>query len=462
MLLKKIYRFYANSYINTTSNNFIKHIERTDNMNILFIVPNFPKKVQKYLILPSLELTLMSAMLKKNNHNCDLIDMRINNYEIDMLNDILDNYKPGLICIESCHENHSSVSKIIEKCKQKFPQVPVALRGEIATFLPKEMLERNSCLDFVMRYDNEYTILNLVNNLTEGKNNFSEIGNLAYRDSIDKSIIINELSEPIKNLDILPYPDRELYDIKKYLQRDSETIVRSSRGCPGKCSFCIKTKLSPFRIFSIKRFCDEIEQLQSYGFESFFFSDDTFAFSDKRVKEFYDEIKRRGLKIKWTSNIRIKDINEYKIKLMKEIGAYRVFVGIETINSNSSMLINKNITKEEMLEKIDILKKYNLEFHASFILGSPGDSEEDLEETCKFLKSLDPTLVTFNQIKPFPGTDLYLNPNKYEIIMEDRFWFENDDWTDKAIFGTKKIPPNKVQIWGQKLLKQFIQLKPLV
>ena len=71
--------------------------------------------------------------------------------------------------------------------------------------------------------------------------------------------IINNNNCYTSNLNHLPLPDREVYDISAYIRRDSETIVRSSRGCPGNCSFCIKTKMSKFRLFTIKRFCDEIE-----------------------------------------------------------------------------------------------------------------------------------------------------------------------------------------------------------
>ena len=144
--------------------------------------------------------------------------------------------------------------------------------------------------------------------------------------------------------------------------------------------------------------------------------------------------------IRWTSNLRIKDINEYKIKTMKELGAYRVFVGIETINSASQKLANKNLTKQEVMDKISILKKYNMEFHASFIIGAPGDTEEDLMEIEKLLSEIKPTLVTFNQLKLFPGTDIYNSPEKYNILPFDPYWFEKDDWVYYPVFGTKELP----------------------
>lgn len=65
-----------------------------------------------------------------------------------------------------------------------------------------------------------------------------------------------------------------------------------------------------------------------------------------------------------------------------------------------------------------------MEFHASFIIGAPGDTEEDLMEIEKLLSEIKPTLVTFNQLKLFPGTDIYNSPEKYNILPFDPYWFE--------------------------------------
>ena len=426
-------------------------------MEILFIAPNIPSRVKEYLMLPSLELTTMSAMLIKSGHSTNLLDMRINDYSIENLQVLLKNYNFDLICIDGTAQTHFNVIKVIKECKRLYSNIPIILRGEIATFLPYEMLKRNPDLDFVMMYENEITILELVSQLEINKNEFKNIFNLAYRK--DNKIIVNSIKEPIKDLDDLPFPNRNLYDMKKYLKRDSETIVRSSRGCPGKCDFCIKTKLSPFRLFSISRFCDEIEELIKNGYTSFFFSDDTFAFSDRRLDDFYFEVKRRNLKLKWTSNIRIKDINEDKIRKMKEIGAYRVFIGVETINHESSALVNKYLTTNQIIEKTEILKKNNIEFHASFIIGNPGDTEKDMFDTEKFMKVLNPTIVTFNKILLLPGTDIYNNPEKYDLIMNDKFWFESENWSYCTIFGTKQLPPEKVEYWSRRLLRSYILFK---
>lgn len=428
-------------------------------MTILFIVPPYPNRVQEYLILPSLELCICSQLLKNEGHNVQMFDMKIDSLNFDDLERYLHTISPDVVLIDDDPRTHCNTIKIIEIVRKAYGRkTDIAIRGEIASFNPEDVMERNIELDYIIRYDDDYALLNILN-AKKNKQSFETINNIGYRIEGTSDYKITERRYNDYPLDVLPMPDRKLYDVKKYLLRDSETIVRSSRGCPSNCLFCIKSKFSKFSLFSIKRFCDEIEELLSYGFTSFFFSDDTFAFSDERLKEFADEVKKRNLKFRWTSNIRIKDINEFKIKLMREIGAYRVFVGIETTNAKTSKIIGKNLLNKEVIEKTKILHKYGMEFHASFILGNPGDTEEDINSMIELVKICKPTLVTFNLLKAYPGLDIYDNPDKYGIIINDKFWFEKDDWSQKVIVYTKDLSAEALERLSRKCLFEFISMQ---
>lgn len=422
-------------------------------MKITFVVPPFPNRVSEYLMLPSLEVCICAQILKDNGHTVNLIDLKIDNLPLEEGVKLVKNSNPDYIVIDDDPRTHCNSKKLIEMFRAEFDKsVKIGIRGEIPSFIPESVMERNPQLDFILRYDDDYSLLKIIK--ADGK--YENIPNIAYRLSNGK-FKIAEVKRNDYELDSLPMPDREIYDIQKYLKRDSETIVKSCRGCPGNCLFCIKTRFENFRVFSMQRFCDEIEKLQSYGFKSFFFADDTFAFSDRRLEQFYNEVKKRNLKIKWTSNIRIKDINEFKLQKMKEIGAYRVFVGIETVSSSTQEIINKNLNLDLIREKIALLKKYDIEFHASFILGNPGDTEADIEETIKFVKEIEPTLVTFNLIKVYPGLDLYNNPKKYGIILEDKYWYEKDLWSKQVVAGTEALPPEKLDKLSKRCLFEFIK-----
>lgn len=423
-------------------------------MKILFVVPPYPNRVREYLMLPSLELCIISSILKKDGHVVELLDMKIDNMSIEEGVIRCKAFAPEFILIDDEPKIHCNTIEFIDRYRLSDDRnVPICLRGEIPSFIPQTVLDRHPNINYIIRFDDDFAFQKIINTYP----NFSKIEaipNIAYRKG--NKIVVTDRFECCYDLDSLPRPDRQLYDIAKYLKRDSETIVKSSRGCPGHCLFCIKTRFEKFRLFSISRLCDEIEELLSYGFTSFFFSDDTFAFSDKRLTEFYDEVKRRNLHFRWTSNIRIKDINDYKISKMKEIGAYRVFIGIETINGNTQKTINKNLDVDTIRQKVAILKKYGMEFHASFILGNPGDTEEDINATIDFVKEIRPTLVTFNLLKVYPGLDLFDHPEKYGIILPDKYWFEKPDWSTKVVAGTRLLPPEKLESLSRRCLFEFI------
>lgn len=424
-------------------------------MNVLIVSPNYPNRIKEYLILPSLEICIIVQILKNNGHKVEMIDMKINGYEVSDLKTNFQNIGPDYVLIDDIPETHCNTKKIISEIRKFYgKKTKIVLRGEISSFEPKMIMERNPDLDYIIRYDDDYAMLKIIESNNKERD-LSRIFNIAYKK--DELVIVNDINLNYYDINKLPLPDRNIYDISKYLKRDSETIVRSSRGCPGHCLFCIKTRFAQHRLFSIERFCDEIEKLLEYGFTSFFFSDDTFAFSMERLEKFAKEIKKRNLKFKWTSNLRVKDITDEKIKLMKELGAYRVFIGLETINSKVSKVIGKNLTKDEIQEKIDILKKYEMQFHASFILGNPGDTSEDLEATLEFVRKIKPDVITFNLIKVYPGLDLYKNPKKYRIIMPDNYWFENDEWTSKVVMGTEELAPQELEKWSKRLLWEFIK-----
>lgn len=421
-----------------------------ENIDVLFIHPRNFDMTQSFLKLPSLELCQIASVLKQNNYTYKLLDFNITNLEPNETTEILKAYNPKIILIYSVESNHINALKMAKISRNIYKNALIGMNGIIVTFLDEYTLQ-NKNIDFIIRHDGDYVLKQMLE-ANCNFNKFTEITNLSYS---YKNKIYQNLYEPTKLSD-LSVSDRELYDLRHYYNEQTEIILRSSRGCPSNCAFCVKTKFSKFSVFPMQHFFDEIDVLLRYGFKSFFFADDTFAFSMQRLNEFCEYYEKGSYSFKWESNLRLSDVSDELIRKMKEHGAYRVFLGFETVNSKANQLSNKSQNDLDMEHVVSVLKKYNMDFHASFIIGLPGDTKEDLEKTLDFVKKNKPSIVSFNRIKLYPGTDIFDNPSAYGIKYKDKFWFENDNWIKEQMACTEELDYNDIEYYSKKMMMEVV------
>lgn len=421
-------------------------------IDVLFIHPENFGDCKSYLKLPSLEICEMSAVLKASGYSYALIDCNIDRFCVKDSIDLVSKWHPKLILIYSTEFNHINALKTANLLKLLYINLQVGINGMLATFIPNRLIKLYK-FDFVIRHNGNYVLKEMLDRKCN-IDQYHSINNLSY--SYKSTVTHNEKFED--NLAEQPVADREVYQLGKYRKIQVDAIVRSTWGCPSRCSFCNKCIYSSFRIYSMKHFFEEIDLLLKYGYESFFFADDTFAYSQSRLDEFYSFYIAGNYTFKWTSNLRVSDITTKLIQMMKKCGAYRVFAGIETVNSNSNKLVNKNQNNIDLIEKVQIIKNSGIEIHASFIVGNPGDTKEDLENTIKFVNIIKPTLATFNKLKLFPGTPIFNNPKEYGIIYRDRFWFENRNWTDKQLVCTVNLSYEDIEFYSVKMMKELFNV----
>src|SRR5690606_34396189 len=201
--------------------------------------------------------------------------------------------------------------------------------------------------------------------------------------------------------------------------------------------------------------CDELEEIIGYGFQSVFFGDDTFSGDPKRAIAICEEIRARGIDIPWTSNMRAQDAKPAVLDAMRSAGAYRVFMGFESIQKNTLRLVKKGATPERMVEKGQLVKAAGLELHASFIVGAPGDTDETLTATLDYIRLLDPTVATFNVMEPRPGTDVYHNPGRYGITIPDPYWYETTSWLDLPVCRNEQLSQEQIRDWVDRCYLEF-------
>lgn len=349
-----------------------------------------------------LGIMYISSLLKEQGHECEVLIVNSISELGSLSADII-----GFYCAT---EDQGWVLNSARSIKSEIGNIPIIIGGPHPTFSP-EMIEAEG-IDIVCRGEGEYAILELLNNLRDGRE-ICNIHNLWVKQN--GKIYKNEVRPLIENLDELPFPDREVYHKYKVIHNNRTKYFMSSRGCPYSCSYCFNHKLRELywnkgnyiRRRSVDNFLEEIEFFQrKYGLEFLRFEDDNFII-DKEWLFCFLEKKKLKTNLPFLCYASADLLNEEVVKKLKEANCYSVLLGIETGSEERRMkLLNKSVTNKQIIEAVTLLKKYDLKFYTSNILGLPGETLQSAFETIKINIKIKAQDVWCSVFQPYPGLAL--------------------------------------------------------
>ncbi|MCL2156518.1 MAG: B12-binding domain-containing radical SAM protein [Methanobrevibacter sp.] len=416
-------------------------------MKILFInlpytfnisrASRWPEKTKSGTLYYPYWLAYAAGVCEEKKIETNLIDCITKNYDRkDILNEII-KYKPDFIMTEvttpTCYYDYETINFI----KEENPHIKIIVGGTHATILPEQVLNECKGIDYIVRGEYDFTIPEIV--LSENDDSkISKIKGISYRNN--NEIIHNPDSEPLENLDELPFVSKvyqKYLNVNDYAyafaQKPMIQIV-SSRGCPNQCDFCSYPSTMGGRLFrtrSTKNLVDEIEYISKSMSEikEIFIEDDTFTVDENRVDEICDEIIKRNLKVTFSCNTRV-DLSYEVMKKMKEAGCRLLVVGYESGSQKVLDKIKKGITLEKSLEFAKNTKKLGIKVFGCFMIGLSGDDLDTINETFEFAKKVYPDMCFFQQAVPFPGTDFYAwaKENNYLITEDYSQWLNEEGY----------------------------------
>lgn len=318
------------------------------------------------------------------------------------------NYNPdfiGVSCIFSAME--SDAINVCLLAKFINPNICTLLGGPWAGTNKKNILkEYKYCVDSIIKGEGEQEILRIISCLLNVS--FDNI-------KIDKS-------EYIENLDTLPMPSYHLLNMQKYFelapghngykQRPFMPML-TSRGCPAACSFCaIANHWGPKpRYRSADNVLAEIDFLvKEYGIKEIHFEDDNLTADRARAMKIFDGLIQRNYGLTWTvpSGMAVFSLDDELLEKMVQSGCYSVSLAIENGNQD---ILTKIIKKPVLLSKVkpmvDKIRSLGMDVRGFFILGFPGETKADIENTIEFAKYLQFDWNHFFVFAPLPGTEIY-------------------------------------------------------
>ncbi|HMT30079.1 MAG TPA: radical SAM protein, partial [Bacteroidia bacterium] len=200
------------------------------------------------------------------------------------------------------------------------------------------------------------------------------------------------------------------FDAWKNRHGESAVSVSTMRGCPYTCKWCSRAVYGQsYRRRSPALVAAELQWIQqNYKVDTVWFVDDVFTISHKWLSEFNEELKKINLKIKYECITRADRMNEDVLRLLKETGCYRVWIGAESGSQKIIDAMDRRVDVQQVREMIRKSKDFGIQSGTFIMIGYPGETEADLVETLHHLKSSNPDYYTITVAYPIKGTPLYI------------------------------------------------------
>lgn len=241
-----------------------------------------------------------------------------------------------------------------------------------------------------------------------------------------------QAGQSIANLDEIPFPDRSLVKMNRYARRQTCLL---SRGCPYKCYFCASffagDKITKTRYRSARNMFEELKQISAYSGGEITFSDDTFTLKKSLVLELCALIRDEGLKIRWSCNARVDNLDEEMIQAMRAAGCEWTFMGVEAAAERLRKQIIKKgrFTNDDIRARIAACHRHGVRVGGYFILGHPGETVAEMHQTRDMILGYGFDAISLGALLPFPGTEMYEMAKKAGTIDLDRL----DAWANKEM-----------------------------
>ena len=395
---------------------------------------------------PPLGLLYLAAYLQKNSeHQVEILDCQVEELNYKQIKEKIKENAPDAIGLTTMTFTLIDVLNIVKIAKKINPEIKTILGGPHIDIYPEETINQPG-VDYLVLGEGEKPLKGLLDNINS-LNNLRQVKGVVFKDN--NKIVNTGRAELNQDLDSLPFPARRLTPYQKYSSVLSKvspvTTMFTSRGCPYKCLFCDRPHLGKFfRARSAKNVVDEMEECQKMGIKEILIYDDTFTVKRQRVIDICLEIQKRNLKIDWDVRARVDTVDKELLEIMKDSGCQRIHYGVEAGTQKILNVLRKGITLEQVEKAFKLSRKIGLETLAYFMIGSPTETKEDILETIKFAKKINPDFTHITITTPFPATDLY------RMGLEQKIW-PNDHWQKFAERPRADfLPP----VWEKNLNKE--------
>lgn len=375
-------------------------------------------------------------------------------------------FNPKVLGVSFTTQAATGAYKLINEVKQRNDKIYVVVGGPHPTALPEDCF-KNSKTDIAVIGEGEESFSEIIEKIDGYSKDLSNISGTVLMSN--GRLKKNPLRPLIKDLDQIPFPARDLLDIRKYpgymyKKYDCDTDIISARGCPFNCTYCSnpvwKLQKPWYRLRSPQNVVDEIEHIvKNYGIREIYDETDEFNGNKNWAKNVCDEIAKRKLDIAWKAQMRVDNIDPELVDKLKQSGLWMGLFGLESANDRTLKGINKKQTVAQINKTLDLFKDSQIKCFGLFMAfnvweedgklcyENKDDSLRTLEYARQLIKDKKLHLFGWSMTTPYPGSKLYDISMRWNLI--DKKCVGNWEYFDSGSNFIMKLPGIKPSDYSQ-------------
>ena len=360
---------------------------------------------------PPLGLLSISAFLNQQGLENEVFDSTFSD-KASLLAQIKEQ-KPTILALYTNLMTKLNVLDIARQAKETLPEITIVMGGPDVTYNAENYLKHGA--DYIVIGEGENTMLELAQFLEEHPTKQPhDITGLAFLNE-QGELIQTAARTKVRDINELPIPNRDAIPIHKYLEAwkthhgQSALNVSTQRGCPYTCKWCSTAVYGQsYRRRSVENVVAELKEIkEKYNPDTIWFVDDVFTVSHKWLRAFADALDEAGFTIPFECISRADRMNIEVIQLLKRAGCFRVWIGAESGSQKIIDAMDRRVSVDQVRQMIIETRKAGIEAGTFIMLGYPGETKEDIDETINHLKVSNPDHFTITVAYPIKGTSLY-------------------------------------------------------
>lgn len=330
-------------------------------------------------------------------------------------------FRPDIVGVSTASLTSTEAINVLKVSKSLDSNIVTVIGGSHATNYPEAVM-KNEFIDYLFRGEADLSFSVFLEQL-ESSGNFSLVKGLAYRKN---GVLIQNDMEIENDLDKIKIPDYHALQLNEYIKRGYNyggfygrtAPIWVTRGCPFKCTFCSAPLLNgkKIRAHSIKYLVEWVEYLyHEFDIRQFSIIDDNFTFDMGFAKGFCRDIiklKESGwfnekIYFATPNGVRMQLLDDELLALMKKAGWMGLTIAPESGSLKTLKRMKKSLKPEVVPGAVDKIRAAGLSVRAFFMVGYPGETLEDVDDTIKLIRKCKFDALTIGRFVPLPGTPIY-------------------------------------------------------